>query len=77
MGVQVAGGERIWFDTSQAAERVGLHRDTVLKALEAGGLHGGQPKVRGRWRVHRDCLDAWVLGAPCPHQEQRQAVRSA
>lgn len=59
---------RIWFTTAQAAEYVGRHRDTVLKALEAGELHGSQTKTRGRWRVHRDCLDAWAFRQPCAHQ---------
>lgn len=69
--------DRIWFTTQQAADHIGLHRDTVLKALEAAELHGAQPKKRGRWRIHRDCLDAWAFGQKCPHQQQRQAARSA
>lgn len=60
-------GERIWFDTSQAGY-AGRHPVTVRRALEAGEFHGGQPKSGGRWRIHRDCLDAWVLGTPCPHR---------
>lgn len=59
--------ERIYFNTSQAAERVGCHRDTALKALEAGELHGTQRKKNGRWRIHVDCLDAWALGTKCNH----------
>lgn len=59
--------ERIWFNTSQAATRAGRHPDTVRDALEAERLHGTQPKTRGHWRIHRDCLDAWVMNVPCPH----------
>lgn len=59
--------ERIYFNTTQAADRVGCHRDTILKALEADELHGTQRKVGGRWRIHRDCLDSWALGAKCDH----------
>ena len=61
--------ERIWHNTAQAADRASCHGDTVLKALEADELHGYQRKTGGRWRIHVDCLDAWLLGAKCKHQE--------
>lgn len=57
----------LWFDTSQAGDHAGRHPVTVRRALEAGELHGGQPKPGGRWRIHRDCLDAWVARTSCPH----------
>lgn len=60
--------ERIWHDTTSAGQRVGNHKDTVRKACEAGELHGSQRTKNGRWRIHRDCLDAWAGGTPCPHQ---------
>lgn len=63
----------LWLSTREAAERTGRHEVTIRKALEAGLLHGGQAKARGRWRVHRDCVDAWALGEPCPHQEDAKA----
>lgn len=64
--------QRIWFDTKQAADRAGNHRDTVEKALAAGTLHGYQRTTpRGRWRIHVDCLDAWCAGEPCGHQAPR------
>lgn len=59
---------RIWFNTSQSAEHAGCHRDTVLKAVEAGELHGTQRKKNGRWRIHVACLDAWCGGDKCEHQ---------
>lgn len=58
---------RIWFDTAQAAEHTGRHPQTIRKACEAQELHGSQRKPNGRWRIHRDCLDAWALGVECPH----------
>lgn len=66
-------GERIWFDTTQAAARAERHANTVRRALEAGELHGGQPRPGGRWRIHRDCLDAWLFGEPCPHAALKSA----
>lgn len=59
--------ERIWFDTAQACERVGQHPVTVRKAAESGELHGSQRTVGGRWRFHRDCVDAYAAGQPCAH----------
>lgn len=59
---------RIWFNTKQVAERLGIHPTTVLKACEAGELHGVQRKPGGRWRIHVDCLDAWIGGRSCPHR---------
>lgn len=54
---------RIWHSTATAAEYAGCHVDTLLAALRAGELRGSQRKVNGRWRIHRDDLDAWLRGA--------------
>lgn len=65
---------RIWFTTAQAAKHADRHPVTVRRALEAGQLHGGQPQAGGRWRIHRDCLDAWLLGTSCPHAATRKTA---
>lgn len=62
---------RIWFTTAQAAQAATCHTATVLKACEAGELHGRQRTARGRWRIHADCLDAWIEGHTCPHMNGR------
>lgn len=62
--------ERLRFNTTQAAEYAGCHRQTVLRALEAGDLHGGQRVAGGRWSIRRECLDAWLDGTKCEHQER-------
>lgn len=59
----------IWLTTQQIAERTGRHVDTVRRALVAGELHGNQRKTQACWRAHVDCVDAWVLGEQCPHQQ--------
>lgn len=64
---------RFWFDTLQAANHTGTHPQTIRKAAEAGELHGSQRATRGRWRFHRDCLDAWMLGEQCPHEAAEAA----
>lgn len=65
---------RLWFNTAQAAEHVGKHPATVLKALEAGELEGHQRKAGGRWSIHVDCLDAWAGGEPCPRHSKAGAA---
>jgi len=59
---------RLRYDTAQAAEYAGCHRMTILKAAEAGALHGGQRVKGGRWSFRHECLDAWLDGEPCQHQ---------
>lgn len=67
--------ERIWHTTATAAAEAARHADTVRKALEAGELHGAQRRKNGRWRIHRDCLQAWLFGRPCEHQQDDADVR--
>lgn len=62
---------RFWFTCTQAAEYVGMHVDTIRKAAAKGELHGTQRTApNGHWRIHRDCLDAWMAGQKCTHQEE-------
>lgn len=63
--------ERIWLDSQQAAEYAGRHHESIRAACASGELHGTQRVVRGKWRIHRDCLDAWMLGEPCAHKQRR------
>jgi excisionase family DNA binding protein len=63
--------ERLRFTTEQAAEYASAHVDTILRALRAGLLHGGQRKFGGRWSIRRDCLDAWLDGESCDHERRR------
>lgn len=54
--------ERIWHDTNSAAAYAGHHRQTIADALRDGSLKGAQRVPNGRWRIHRDDLDAWLRG---------------
>lgn len=58
---------RLWFNTGQAAEYASHHPITLLKALNAGELHGEQRMKGGRWVIRRECLDAWLSKKPCEH----------
>jgi len=59
---------RIWHSTQTAADYAGCHPTTVRKACEDSSLHGSQRTTKGRWRIHIDCLNAWVSGQKCDHQ---------
>lgn len=61
--------QRFWFTTAEAAEYAGRHVVTVRRSLEAGQLHGSQRVTGGTWRIHLDCLEAWLQGIDCPHAE--------
>lgn len=52
--------QRIWHDTLSASEYADCSAETVRRALQDGTLTGHKPF--GRWRIHRDALDAWLGG---------------
>jgi excisionase family DNA binding protein len=51
-----------WLTTRDVAARTAKHRDTVMKAAEAGELHGHQTKRRGRWSFTPEAVAAWMYG---------------
>lgn len=60
--------EPIWMDVHQAADRAGYHWRSIADFCRSGEIHGSQRTARGKWRIHRDCLDAWMAGQLCSHQ---------
>ena len=58
-----------WLTAKQAGERAQRHWRTVTDACRAGELHGVQRSVNASWRIEADCLDAWVRGTTCQHQQ--------
>ncbi|MBS45213.1 MAG: hypothetical protein CMH83_18990 [Nocardioides sp.] len=58
---------RTWHTTGTAAAYSGYHPTTLVRHLQSGELHGFQRKTKGRWRIHVDCLDAWLVGETCTH----------
>jgi excisionase family DNA binding protein len=46
----------------EAADVLGLHPRTVLRAIAAGELQG--TKVRNRWRITRAALEQWLSRDP-------------
>lgn len=65
--------ERLRLSVGEASAAYGPHPVTIRRALENGDLHGSQRIVRGRWSLRRECIEAWLDGAPCPHQQGRRA----
>ena len=62
------------FTLDQAAERAGVSRWTVARALKAGRLRGFRDN-RGRWRVDPEALDAWAAEqGTVPHMVQAIAT---
>lgn len=57
---------RLWLSVAQVAEHAGRHPVTVRTALSSGALHGYQRKAGASWRVHVDCVEAWLRGSTCP-----------
>lgn len=53
----------------QAATITQRHPDTIRRALAAGELHGHQRTTKGTWSIRPECLEAWMDGVPCAHQE--------
>lgn len=66
---------RLRFTTKTAAEYADCSPLTVLRALEAGELRGGQRKKGGRWSIRLEDLDRWLDGLP-PRTDE-EARRSA
>lgn len=60
--------------TAEAALTTKHHPETVTRALRLGELHGTQRKKGGSWRIERKCLNAWVIGEPCPHASELVAA---
>jgi len=58
---------------AEMVEESGISRYTIMPALQTGKLHGGQPKIRGTWRVEEDCFRAWMRGDQCEHRQERAA----
>jgi excisionase family DNA binding protein len=55
----LAVGVRRWYTVTEAAERLGYHRNTILRLLKEGGIDGARQLGQGKhWRVPRAWVDA-------------------
>ena len=51
-----------WLTVREATARARIGQRELLAALADGSLRGHQNKPGGRWRIHRDDVDAWLRG---------------
>lgn len=51
-----------WFTREEAAGYAKASIDALGDALRSEELRGYQTGKRGRWRIHREDLDAWIRG---------------
>jgi hypothetical protein len=50
-----------WLKPKQIATDTGRGLSRITEALRAGHLHGHQRSAGCTWRVHSDCVEAWLL----------------
>lgn len=62
-----------WMTVVEAAAHARMSPEDVAEACRLGELRATQRKARGRWRIHVDNLDAWLLGEPQGHEAPRLA----
>lgn len=62
-----------WMTVDEAGAHARMSGEEIARACRAGELHATQRRERGRWRIHVDNLDAWLLGEPQSHQARRLA----
>ncbi|WP_449282218.1 hypothetical protein [Leucobacter sp.] len=62
--------QKRFVSTFEASLIAGCHLETVRDALREGTLHGSQRMKGGTWKLRPACVEAWVDGMPCEHQEE-------
>lgn len=62
-----------WMNVAEAAAYARMSPEEIGRACRTGELHGTQRRDGGRWRIHVDNVDAWLLGEPQSHQAPRLA----
>jgi excisionase family DNA binding protein len=56
-----------WMTVPEVVDYARSSRTEVHEALRTGRLRGHQVKAQGKYRIHRDDVDAWLRGvAPAP-----------
>lgn len=53
-----------WFTVHETVQYARSSRTEVHAALRSGELRGYQTTANGKYRIHRDDVDAWVRGMP-------------
>lgn len=58
-----------YLTVQQAAERTDYSDKWIYDAVRSGELHGSQRSKNAKWLIRPECLDAWVAGEKCEHQQ--------
>lgn len=64
-----------WLTVAEVAQYARSSKSEVLAALAAEDLRGSQLRTNGRWRIHREDVDAWLLGEQPPERIPRRYTR--
>lgn len=64
-----------WLQLAEVCRYARAGRTDVLAALADGTLRGSQLKPGGKWRIHRDDVDAWLRGEKPPAGEPERFTR--
>jgi excisionase family DNA binding protein len=51
---------RSWLTASEAAQRIGVYRETIYDACKTGGLKHTRLSGRRNIRIQAESLDAWI-----------------
>jgi excisionase family DNA binding protein len=62
----VTFGDR-FYSVAELAALTGYHRDSIYRAIEAGGLSAAKP--RGKWLIAGAAINAWLDAARTPGPE--------
>jgi hypothetical protein len=66
-----------WLDTAEAARSAHRALRTTQEAAASGELHGFQRTApNGKWLFDEACVDAWVMGVPCPHRSNLHVLKA-
>lgn len=64
-----------WMTVPEVAAYARSSRSDILAALACEELRGHQRVAGGRWRIHRDDVDAWLRGEPPAPRDTNYTAR--
>lgn len=61
MSANLAPADRVWMNTAQTADYLGVSVVTVKRHILSGALRSSQAVPGGRHLIHRDWADDWAM----------------
>ena len=65
-----------YLTVNEAASRLGVHRNTIRRAIKDGRLAAGRVGTRGAWRIETNALDR-LIGSSPGRRTDAEAMRAA